>query len=137
MAIKFTVPGPPAPLQRARVSNRGGFARMHDTTANTTNKATIGMYAKQAMGKRALIDGAVHLRVTFYVQKPKSKQRKTGDKFPFVTGKPDLDNCVKLICDALNGVVWHDDKQVVALYAQKAWADYTGPATDVSVEELA
>lgn len=31
----------------------------------------------------------------------------------------DVDNYVKLICDALNGVAWKDDRQIVTIYARK------------------
>jgi Holliday junction resolvase RusA-like endonuclease len=31
----------------------------------------------------------------------------------------DLDNYVKLTCDALNGVAWEDDRQIVRLMAVK------------------
>ena len=36
--------------------------------------------------------------------------------------KPDVDNLVKLVNDAANGILWHDDAQVVSVYARKVWA---------------
>ena len=33
--------------------------------------------------------------------------------------KPDVDNICKLILDALNGVAWHDDTQVISIEAFK------------------
>lgn len=46
------------------------------------------------------------------------------------TGKPDLDNIVKLIGDALNGIAWGDDSQIVRLsvfrcYGERARAQIT------------
>lgn len=35
--------------------------------------------------------------------------------------KPDIDNISKIILDALNGVAWNDDKQVVSLEVVKLW----------------
>lgn len=35
--------------------------------------------------------------------------------------KPDVDNIAKAVLDALNGVVWLDDKQVVGLLVLKAY----------------
>ncbi len=38
------------------------------------------------------------------------------------TTRPDLDNLVKNVLDALNGVCWRDDASVVALLAYKCVA---------------
>ena len=51
--------------------------------------------------------------------------------FPKV--KPDLDNVVKAVLDALNGVVYRDDAQVVNLVATKRYA--TEPRVEVYVFE--
>lgn len=140
--ISFHVPGPPKPLQRARVGRIGAHARMYDPAANTTNKATVGFHAAKAMQKWAkagnggLLIGPLQLNVTFYIEKPKSKIRKNSDPFPYPDSKPDLDNCIKLVCDALNGIVWKDDCQVVDIAASKAWAPATGPYTDIRIEEV-
>lgn len=139
--ISFEIPGPPRPLLRAKVARRGAHARMYDPEANTTNKATVGFYAKQAMRKFAalgngdLLLGPLRLDVTFYLEKPKSKIRKNSDPFPWPHSKPDLDNCIKLVCDSLNGIVWKDDAQVVLIAASKAWAQ-NSPCTKVCVEEV-
>jgi Holliday junction resolvase RusA-like endonuclease len=39
------------------------------------------------------------------------------------TGKPDLDNCVKLLMDALNGILWRDDAQVTDIAVIKRYAE--------------
>ena len=41
--------------------------------------------------------------------------------FPML--KPDSDNIAKIICDGLNGVAYNDDKQIISLKIEKAWAD--------------
>lgn len=133
--IQFSVPGQPKPLQRARVGRRGAHAAMYDPEANVTNKATVGFYAKKAMGKKPLMTGPLRLRVFFCLEKPKSKIRKNSDPHPHPDSRPDLDNMIKLVCDALNGIVWKDDAQVVMIAAYKLWADKTGPKTTVYVEE--
>ena len=43
------------------------------------------------------------------------------------TNSIDIDNCVKTIQDAINGVVFLDDRQVISVIGKKAWAD-TGSA---------
>jgi Holliday junction resolvase RusA-like endonuclease len=36
--------------------------------------------------------------------------------------KPDIDNYVKGVLDALNGLLWIDDHQIVTIVATKQWA---------------
>ena len=40
--------------------------------------------------------------------------------------KPDLDNLVKFVKDALQGIIYKDDQQVVKVVATKSW-DLTAP----------
>ena len=42
------------------------------------------------------------------------------------TGRPDLDNIVKLYADAFNSVVWRDDSQVVRVVSEKRYSDRPG-----------
>lgn len=52
------------------------------------------------------------------------------------TKKPDVDNIAKLVMDALNGLAWHDDSQVVSLSAHKAYAEQAGLVVTIrSLEE--
>lgn len=55
----------------------------------------------------------------------KARMRKeSGAELP--AKKPDLDNVVKAVLDALNGLAWADDKQVVCLTAYKMYASAPG-----------
>ena len=47
--------------------------------------------------------------------------------------KPDMDNIVKVVADALNGVAYQDDKQVILVSAKKAYSAMEG--LDITVEE--
>lgn len=40
--------------------------------------------------------------------------------------KPDMDNIVKVVADALNGVAYHDDTQIALLSASKIYSDEEG-----------
>lgn len=39
------------------------------------------------------------------------------------TKKPDLDNVAKIVCDALNGVAYKDDAQIVDLKVHKYFSE--------------
>lgn len=42
-------------------------------------------------------------------------------------GRPDMDNIIKIACDGLNGVVWHDDGQVCWIHdCRKMYGDTPG-----------
>lgn len=60
--------------------------------------------------------------------KRKREQAAEGDICPMT--KPDLDNVVKIALDALNGVAWEDDKQVVWIGARKEYVSAYGDAPD-------
>ena len=47
--------------------------------------------------------------------------------------KPDMDNIVKVVADALNGVAYHDDTQIVLVQAKKVYSAIEG--LDITVEE--
>lgn len=52
------------------------------------------------------------------------------------TVRPDLDNLVKLVLDALNGVAYADDSQIVRIHAFKKYSgDHPDGATIVDIVE--
>lgn len=56
--------------------------------------------------------------MTFKKSRPVDKKRLTS----YPSRRPDIDNMAKLVMDALNGVIWEDDAQIVGLQAVKIWA---------------
>jgi len=136
--ISFTVPGNPVAKGRARAFKRGNHIG-HYTPATTANyENLVKLLASQEMAGKKLFDGPVSLYVnlTFTVPESWSRKRKEmalmGEIYPTV--KPDLDNCLKILGDALNGVVWVDDKQVVDVRVRKYYS--SKPCAVVSVEPI-
>jgi Holliday junction resolvase RusA-like endonuclease len=90
-------------------------------------KACVRAAAREAMGARSVIVDAVALTVVFRMPRPKAHLDKAGnvrEKFRLDshTQKPDLDNLVKAVQDALTDVLlWRDDAQIVALTASRKW----------------
>lgn len=54
---------------------------------------------------------------------------KAGLEAPHPAGRPDLDNVVKLVLDALNGLAFLDDALVCELAASKRWVAARGDQT--------
>lgn len=67
--------------------------------------------------------GGVHLGLWFYMPRPRSHYLKSGalrdDAPPAHVVKPDVDKLVRAVLDALTGVVYVDDNQVVSVEATK------------------
>ncbi len=121
--IQIVVAGKPVALERARHTKTGHIY----TPAKTKNwKYETGLLANRAMKPRAPYAGCVELTVKAYFLIPKSWPQWKYDAAIFnkirPSSKPDLDNIVKIVKDALNGIVWVDDAQVVRLIAGKYFA---------------
>lgn len=64
-------------------------------------------------------DKPVFVSITVERELPKTLQRKTKDVVQPDLGKPDVDNIAKAVLDALEGVAYNNDSQVVWLFAGK------------------
>jgi len=68
-----------------------------------------------------LVAGPVVLGARFYLPRPKAYERRRGVLVH--TKKPDLDKLLRAVLDALTGVVFGDDSQVVEIHAAKRYTD--------------
>ena len=64
------------------------------------------------------------MQISIYTEPPKSISKKKREELlkGYPMKKPDLDNVAKIILDALNGIAWKDDTQVVGLRVNRMWA---------------
>ena len=123
--VIFTIPGVARGKQRPRATRQG---RVYTPKETVNQEAYIKMLAATAMRGFAPFGGPLEATFNISVAIPKSFARRDrelalkGEKWP--TSKPDIDNVVKLLCDAMNGVCYHDDKQIVDLLVTKAYASH-------------
>ncbi len=78
----------------------------------------IGNAAQQCGGQKAERGVPVWVRASFRVQRPKSAPKRVVRP----TTKPDLDKLGRSLLDALTGILWADDSQVVSLQVSKRFA---------------
>lgn len=125
--LEFTVPTRPRGWQR---DTPLGYGRSVKTAAEAAYQRDIAKYARQAKaaaGATGLLRGGVRLAVIAHLAVPKSYAKAkradclAGRILPIL--KPDFDNIAKSVADALTGVLWVDDKQVVAGSCLKMWAE--------------
>ena len=77
-------------------------------------------------------EGPVGVILKFYLPRPK----KPKHLLPIV--RPDLDNYAKLVLDAVNGILWEDDSQVVGLKCAKLYVTGTDkPCTEIEIHSFA
>ena len=101
--------------QRPRFSMVNGHAVAYTSKKSASFEAMVGI-AYQAQGG-TLHHGSVEVTIAYGRVMPKSRPKKTvqeGDVY-----KPDLDNVAKSVLDALNGIAFEDDKDVVSLKVMK------------------
>ena len=135
--VEFIRPGNPQPQGRPRAGRRGNKIVMYDPKESKEYKQYVALIAKQHAPK-TLLEGALSVRIKIYREIPKSTTKKDralifeGIKRPVV--KADTSNYVKGIEDALNGIIYKDDSQIVDLYASKFYSD--NPRVEIEVREI-
>lgn len=128
-SFTFTIDGEVVGKMRPKATSFGGHARVYTPAKQVNNENWIRMeYVKQAQEKdfKGFGDRPLKIEIYLHLQVPKSLSRKKREKALqgklMPTKKPDLDNIVKTILDALNSVAFDDDRQVVSLHATKDYA---------------
>lgn len=135
--LTITIPGELRGKGRPRFSARGGFARAF-TDAKTVNAEAWVRQCAAQVHAGAPLAGPLSVQLAVAVAIPASwSKRKRADAIAgaiWPTGKPDLDNQLKLVGDALNGIVWADDKQIVRAEVTRRYAE--APQAVLTVTEV-
>lgn len=128
--VTIRLPGQPRGKGRPRFARVGAF--VHTFTDKKTlsyeeQLSEAGVIAMRAYPPRL---GALSVRIeaAFGIPPSWSKKKRSaalaGDLMP--TGKPDFDNISKIVGDALNGIVWKDDSQIINASFRKFYAEVPG-----------
>ena len=129
--MKFWTPGKPQGKARARTVNCGG--RVHSFTPEKTvlYENLIKVCFEQAKPKDwEPLQGWVEMTIRAVFEVPKSYSKKRREwclqGFEKPTVKSDADNIAKVFCDALNGIAYADDKQIIKLVVTKEYGEEAG-----------
>lgn len=98
-------------------------------------RIAVNSEAQRAYEGRTPWQGPVMLEVRFAVPKPASapKRRRT---YPIKARSGDVDKLARAVLDALTGVAFTDDSQVIVLIVHKDFADNGWTGVDVGVHHL-
>lgn len=131
------VSGIPKGQPRPRAFAVGGKARVYDPGTAENWKSQIALAFRDY--NEQPIEGPVAMAVSFYMPRPKRLMRiKDPDCIIPHTSKPDIDNLLKAVMDALTTIgVWRDDTQVVELTTWKYYCEKNGtPGAMIAIKEI-
>lgn len=118
MTINFTVPGIPISYKRVTQGNHP-----HNPAKYREYRKAVALIARSVMRGREYTEKPVS--VTVWVYHPiKAASKQSGD----------IDNHLKSILDALNGIVFKDDGQVIQATIYKV-KDKAAPRVEVNVTD--
>jgi crossover junction endodeoxyribonuclease RusA len=136
--IEFTVLGQPAPAGSKQAFVRGGKAIVTDASKRSRPwKSRVSAAAQDAMNGRPPLEGPLYLRLTFGVTRPVKHYTKTGElgaegrRRPWPSVRPDAIKLGRAIEDALTGIVYRDDAQIVLEAISKHYANADGVVIQV------
>lgn len=135
--VTFKVDGVPVPKGRARYVKRGNFVQAYTPEKTRTYETLIKDAARQAMGGSEPLETPVSLYLYIRVPIPASATKKRlqaiadGSEKPIK--KPDASNILKSVEDGMNGVVYHDDSQIINIHVTKVFS--SEPGVDICVKE--
>jgi Holliday junction resolvase RusA-like endonuclease len=134
MTVSFVIPTKPMGKERPRLTGRG--AVYTPTKTKVYENFIKGCYIEQC-GDVSFGDRSISMTVKAYVP-PLSKFRKAeteaalrGELKP--TAKPDADNILKAILDALNELAYNDDRAIYKISVERIYSN--DPRTEVTISD--
>lgn len=136
--IHRIVLGDPKPQKRHRHFQRGKFSGTYDPSKDD-KESFASILQREAPEKP--IDVPIRLDLDFYMARPKNhyKTGKNSDMLKenapeYHSGRPDMDNLIKFVQDALNGIYYRDDALICVLHARKYYSER--PRTEINLITL-
>lgn len=125
---------PVKPMGAVRMTRKGKYLDKHAQNY-MAYKTHLQWMANMQLKGRKLFDGSLLVRLTFFMPIPQSmrgKERNAAVNGGYHKKKPDIDNLIKGVFDALNGLAWKDDNQVSKVEAEKRY----GPDPGIKIEVM-
>lgn len=141
MNIWFMVPGEPHGKARPKVTRtKSGNSLTYTPDKTVAYEELVRQRYTNAAPADFRFDAGrpLYMIVNAYMGIPKSKtKRQKAEMLANIlrpTKKPDFDNIFKILCDALNGIAYADDAQIVEAHIYKRYSG--SPRVEVEVGEI-
>lgn len=153
LIVEFAVYGEPQPRgskqpfvlykdrkRKVPVRRPDGSIVVNTTDDNPESKAWMGKVARHAIARyraQPIAESALEVDATFFVRRPEGHYgtgrnarlvRDSAPARPMV--RPDIDKLTRGTLDALTGIVWKDDGQIVRLVVEERYGIPRGPDDD-------
>ena len=134
--IRLTINGTPVGKGRPKYTKSGHAYTPSNTREYEDTIRTL--YRMQYHGFKFSKDIPLDMRIRAFYPIPKSDSKglhmkKIKNEIRPHNIKPDIDNVIKIVCDALNEMAYHDDTQIVDLQARKFYSD--SPRVEILIKE--
>ena len=136
--FRAVVLGEPVAQGRPRFSRQGGFVKAYDPAKSRDYKQYVRLVASEDAPETP-VTGAVVLSLKIYRAVPKSMSKRkreaalAGKLRP--TTRPDVSNVLKGVEDALKGLWYADDSQIVGYGTLGKWYDKQ-PRIEIAMQEI-
>lgn len=137
MILEYVVTGTPKPQSRPKFfRNRAGYMGTYSPKTDWFNIVyTETLKQKEKLRSNQQLKGALAVDLYFYLPIPKSVSKKKREKMFYVTKKPDIDNLVKAVLDAINYTnLWEDDSRIARLRTAKIYS--VNPSCRIRIQEI-
>lgn len=137
MKVHITVFGEPRPKQRPRFQ-RTRYGVKTFTPEETVEYENLVRWTYAQKYPHTKLEGQITAMIIAYFPIPESTPKKKRERMMFDdvphSKRPDIDNVVKAVLDALNKIAYDDDGQVCELTARKFYSSY--PRLELYLEEM-
>lgn len=134
--IQFTVFGKPEPQGSTRAFIPRGWTRPIITTSSKKMKPWRQQITGSAIDAKGIKlwkreEGGVRLHLIFFYSRPPSLAK----KWTLLNKKPDIDKLARCVLDALTGIAYEDDSQVIVLHTVKMYG--TPERVEIGIDYIA
>ena len=136
--IDFIVYGEPKGKGRPRATYNGRFTRIYTPQDTTNYENLIKLSYLDAKQINYMQGEQIKAKIDIFQSIPKATSKKktqlmlNGKIRP--TKKPDIDNIIKCVFDALNGIAFKDDTQIICVESQKYYDNE--PRIEICLQEI-
>lgn len=126
--MTYVIEGDPIALARVRIASNN---RCYDSQKET--KLVCGIQLSNQHENLPLFTGPLHINMTFFMPiAPSSQKKNLAGSYHYF--RPDLDNCIKFICDIATGILYHEDCIIASISAKKVYDNK--PRTEFCITQL-